>query len=52
MDLFLNIESYFYFPYMQMLEILGLSLLCAFFSTFGPTTELTRRQIAAIFRMA
>ena len=52
MDLFLNQESFFYFPTMQMLEILGLSLLCAFFSTFGPTTELTRRSIAAIFRAA
>ena len=52
MDLFLNQESYFFFPTMQMIEILGLSLLCAFFSTFGPTTELTRRQIASIFRLA
>ena len=52
MDLFLNQESYFFFPTVQMIEIFGLSLLCAFFSTFGPTTELTRRQIASIFRLA
>ena len=52
MDLFLHQESTFEFPYVQTIEIFGLSLLCAFFSTFGPTTELTRRQISAIFRLA
>lgn len=52
MDLFLNQETSFYFPWLQMIEIFALSLLCAFFSTFGPTTELTRRNIAAIFRLA
>jgi len=52
MDLFLNQESEFFFPWKQMLEIFALSLLCAIFSTFGPTTQLTRRQISAIFRMA
>ena len=52
MDLFLNQDSQFFFPWMQVIEILCLSLLCAFFSTFGPTTELTRKQISAIFRQA
>lgn len=50
MDLFLDQVSSFYFPWKQMIEIFTLSLLCAFFSTFGPTTELTRRQISQIFR--
>ena len=52
MDLFLNQDSDFFFPWVQMLEILGLSLVCAFFSTFGPTTELTRKQISSIFRLS
>ena len=52
MDLFLDQESTFFFPWLQTVEIFALSLGCAFFSTFGPTTELTRRQISAIFRLA
>ena len=52
MDLFLDQKSQFYFPWKHTIEIFCLSLVCAFLSTFGPTTELTRRQIAAIFRMA
>ena len=52
MDLFLNLESEFFFPWYQVIEIFCLSLLCAFFSTFGPTTQLTRKQISSIFRMA
>ena len=43
MDLFLNQESEFFFPWAQMIEIFCLSLVCAFFSTFGPTTQLTRK---------
>lgn len=38
MDLFLNQETDFYFPWLQTAEIFCLSLICAFFSTFGPTT--------------
>ena len=52
MDLFMNTETEFYFPWYQTIEIFCLSLLCAFFSTFGPTTQLKRKQISAIFRMA
>ena len=37
MDLFLGTETEFFFPWVQMIEIFCLSLLCAFFSTFGPT---------------
>ena len=52
MDMFLDMSTDFFFPWLSTIEIFGLSILCAFFSTFGPTTELTRRQIAAIFRSA
>ena len=51
MDLFTSKESAFYFPWIQTIEIFGLSLLCAFFSTFGPTMQLTRKQISSIFRL-
>ena len=43
MDLFLNTSTEFNFPWMQTVEIFGLSLLCAFFSTWGPTAQLTRK---------
>ena len=46
MDLFLNQETSFFFPWYQTLEILCLSLICAFFSTFGQTSQLTRKSIA------
>lgn len=52
MDLFLQQSTSFYFPWLPLVEIFGLSLLCAFFSTFGPTTQLTRKQISSIFRIA
>lgn len=41
----------FFFPWTQFLIILGLSLICAILSTYGPTTQLTNKQIAAIFRL-
>ena len=43
MDLFLDQESDFYFPWRQTIEIFCLSLVCAFFSTFGPTKQLTSK---------
>ena len=43
MDMFLEQDTQFYFPWKETLEILGLSLACAFFSTFGPTIQLTRK---------
>ena len=42
MDMFMGTTSVFYFPWLQTIEIFLLSLLCAFFSTLGPTTQLTR----------
>ena len=38
MDMFLSMDSEFFFPWKSTIEIFGLSLMCAFFSTFGPTT--------------
>ena len=50
MDMFLNTDSDFYFPWIQTIEIFVLSLICAFASTFGPTAQLTRKTISSIFR--
>ena len=38
MDIFMQMESDFYFPWKSTIEIFALSLVCAFASTFGPTT--------------
>ena len=51
-NLFLSIETKFFFPWKQMLEILLLSIFCAFLSTYGPALQLSRKPIAAIFRIA
>jgi hypothetical protein len=40
-----------YFPTLEFALIMGLSILCAFFSTFGPTSQLMRKEIASIFRL-
>lgn len=50
-DMFLNLETKLFFPWKQTLEILLLSILCAILSTYGPATQLNRKQIAAVFRM-
>ena len=52
MNVLLMTDSQFIFPWKQTIEIFLLSLICAFFSTFGPTTQLTRKTIASIFRSA
>jgi len=52
MNLLMDQTSSFFFPWVQLLEIFVLSLLCAFFSTFGPATKVTSKQIASIFRMS
>lgn len=49
--LFMSISLEFFFPWSQFIVILVLSVICAIFSTFGPTTVLTNKQIAAIFRL-
>ena len=49
--LFTHIPVVFYFPWDQFGLILGMSVICAFLSTFGPATQLTNKQISAIFRI-
>lgn len=48
--LFMKIKLAFFFPWTQFLVIMALSLLCAFMSTYGPTTQLTNKSISGIFR--
>ena len=52
MDLFLSLDFKFFFPWTQTIEIFVLSIFCAFFSTFGPTTKLTKRSISAVFHLS
>lgn len=52
MNLLMDQESTFKFPWIQLLEIFVLSLLCAFCSTFGPASKITEKQVASILRMA
>jgi ABC-type antimicrobial peptide transport system permease subunit len=40
----------FFFPWKQYVLILGLSLLCALFSTLTPTSLLLKKPIASIFK--
>lgn len=40
-----------FFPWTQFLIILGASIICAFFATFSPVYQLTRKEIAQIFRL-
>ena len=44
--LYSNTDIIFYFPWKQALFIFFLSIVCAFFSTWGPTTTLTNKQIS------
>lgn len=48
---FTSIPLFFYFPWTQFLIIMAMSLLCAFVSTWGPTHQLVKNDIANIFRM-
>lgn len=41
----------FVFPELQMGVIFLASVVCAFFATWGPSSMVTRKEIAAIFRM-
>ena len=47
---FTGIPLTFFFPWLQFLLIMVLTLICAFLSTWGPTTQLVRKDIATIFR--
>ena len=50
-NLFLNTNVPLFFPWAQFLLVVVLSLICAFFSTWGPAANLTNRSIAGIFRL-
>ena len=50
-NLFLHAEVQVFFPWAQFLLVVALSLICAFFSTWGPAAKLTNKTIAGIFRM-
>lgn len=47
---FTGIPLVFYFPWPQFWMIMAISICCAFGSTWGPTSNLTKRDIASIFR--
>ena len=48
--LLMHLDFDFYFPWEQLVIVFTLTLICAFFSTFGPSTQLLNKQISAIFR--
>lgn len=50
-NLFTIGKNKFVFPWEQLCVILGCSLICAFLSTYGPTSHLTKKQISEMFRM-
>ena len=50
-NLFLNATVEPFFPWGQFVLVLLISIVCAFFSTWGPASNLTNRSIAGIFRM-
>ncbi|CDW77763.1 family protein [Stylonychia lemnae] len=49
--LFVEIPLQFFFPWMQFLLVIGLSILCAILSTVGPTRNLVKKSISGIFRV-
>ena len=49
--LILQTQLKFFFPVSQFVIILVVSIICAFGSTFVPTSAITSKQIAAIFRL-
>ena len=50
-SLFTDVPLHFFFPWQQFLTIMGISIACAFLSTFGPTRDLLKKEISAIFRL-
>ena len=48
--LFMNLKTVFFFPWMATLEILGISIICAFLSTCGPASQLGRKSISTVYR--
>ena len=50
--MFTGIPLKFIFPWNQLWLILALSILLAFLATFGPATQITRKEIARILKNA
>lgn len=50
-NLFLGEKVVFFFPWTQFALVVVLSIICAFFSTYGPAYNLTNRSVASIFRL-
>ena len=50
-NLILATQVEFFFPTKQFVLVVILSIICAFFSTWGPAVNLTNRSISGIFRM-
>lgn len=48
--MFTQIPIFFFFPWMQFGVIMGMSMLCALISSWGPTSNLVKHDIAYIFR--
>ena len=48
---FIQIPLFFVFPWSQFLIIMSMSLVCAFASSWVPTGNLVKNDIARIFRM-
>ena len=51
-NLVMHMDLVFFFPWKEFLFIVGVSIICAFFSTWTPSSQLTNQPIAAIFRMS
>ncbi len=50
--LLMQLDLAIYFPWEQLVVIFVLTLICAFFSTFGPSMQILNKQISSIFRSA
>lgn len=48
---FTGIPLSFYFPWVQFGIIMAISIICAFASTWGPTSALVKNEVATIFRL-
>ncbi len=51
-SLLMHLNLAIYFPWEQLVVIFVTTLLCALFSTFGPSTEILNKKISYIFRSA
>ena len=50
-NLMLNERTPVFFPWGQFILVVAISIVCAFFSTWGPAVRLTNRSVAGIFRL-